>query len=203
VGELARYERLCARLPQDCAPTGTIENWSLIGGDARAKVAKREKENAEPQANLYAPFFDAWREAYGGLMPAGKNVGHLKDLFATHGAEEVLTRFKRMLAQEQAKFAGAHLLRSGWNSYDEATPNASRRRSRAAAFHKLLVDTGILSRADMLERIDGLVLAGKVRDKEKFLGALRSLDRDLVRDARNADYAIRHIEDRLGSYLDG
>lgn len=187
-----------------------IIGWASIGQPAKRAAAKRldqaERDGAEREdrGNWITPYFDAWKEAYGGELAVAKNAQALKKLEAQYGAEEVLQRWVVMLKRNQPQFANAHLLVQGWATYAGGERDGmSRRKRAAAAFFDIVSKHGLVSMAGAGDAIRKLEQAGTIRSADRFIELLRRCDRNLLRDARVPAYAISHIEERLGDALDG
>lgn len=164
-------------------------------------------ETDEPKAPVVTwltPYFDAWAEAYGGEMPIAKNVHTLQKLEEKYGREAVIERWRFMLSQKRAEFASAHLLAQAWSQYEPtAGAGASKVEQRAAALYKLIVEHGVLSVTGnaFFDLVDGLVQAGTIKRKTLFLDVMRRLDRDRLREERNAHFAVKHIIERASDLL--
>jgi hypothetical protein len=163
-------------------------------------------ETDEPKAPVVTwitPYFDAWAEAYGGDMPIGKNLVTLQKLEEKYGRAAVIERWRFMLSQKKAEFAGAYLLDQAWSQWaPTASAGGSKVEQRAASLHKLLMEHGVLSVAvdGFHDLIDRLVQTGVIRDRARFIAVMQRLDFRKLREERE-HFAIKHIIERASDLL--
>lgn len=220
-----------------CDESGKVEGWGKRQQQLIAlalKERERKQASLQPEASQPEPqqpkqarpakkkrmpkdkgmgwlfgseYADAWMERYDGQMNVGKWAHTLMALEDKYGHEEVMRRFKNMIARKQAEFATPATLKEGWGQWGFAAESGGAivtpREHAAQTVYNLIVQHGLATcpPATLLDRIAELHAQGVIRDPEKFKAILQRLDFTLIRETRIPMYAHRHILERAGDLL--